>query len=98
MVWAKDIWDKAIHAYMANCRDPKATKPFLGSVDDLLRLALEGEFSDSVPRPGEVDFISAGSPCPGFSLLTQDKTTLVQIKNQSLVASFASLVDFYRPK
>ena len=98
MVWANDIWDKAIHTYMANCRDPKATKPFLGSVDDLLRLALEGKFSDNVPRPGEVDFISAGSPCPGFSLLTQDKTTLVQIKNQSLVASFASFVDFYRPK
>ncbi|KAL2263247.1 hypothetical protein VTK26DRAFT_7594 [Humicola hyalothermophila] len=98
MVWANDIWEKAIHTYMANSRDPKSTKPFLGSVDDLLRFALEGKFSDKVPRPGEVDFISAGSPCPGFSLLTADKTTLVQIKNQSLVASFASFVDFYRPK
>jgi DNA (cytosine-5)-methyltransferase 1 len=98
MRWANDIWDKAIHTYMANTADPKATKPFLGSVDDLLRLALEGKFSDKVPRPGEVEFISAGSPCPGFSLLTVDKTTLAQIKNQSLVASFASFIDFYRPK
>ncbi|KAL2023682.1 hypothetical protein VTK56DRAFT_1396 [Thermocarpiscus australiensis] len=98
MVWANDIWENAIHTYMANSPDPKSTKPFLGSVDDLLRLALEGRYSDNVPRPGDVDFISAGSPCPGFSLLTVDKTTLTQMKNQSLVASFTSFVDFYRPK
>ncbi|KAK3321552.1 S-adenosyl-L-methionine-dependent methyltransferase [Apodospora peruviana] len=98
MQWANDIWDKAIHTYMANVPDPAATHPFLGSVDDLLQLAMEGKFSANVPRPGEVDFISAGSPCPGFSTLTADKTTLPQIKKQSLVASFASFVDFYRPK
>ncbi|KAK1783327.1 DNA methyltransferase [Copromyces sp. CBS 386.78] len=98
MRWANDIWDKAIHTYMANTPDPDKTNPFLGSVDDLLRLALEGKFSENVPRPGEVDFIAAGSPCPGFSLLTQDKKVLNQVKNQSLVASFASFVDFYRPK
>ncbi|AEO67982.1 uncharacterized protein THITE_2155132 [Thermothielavioides terrestris NRRL 8126] len=98
MRWANDIWDTAIHTYMANTPNPSSTHPFLGSVDDLLRLALEGKYADNVPRPGEVDFISAGSPCPGFSLLTPDKTKLVQIKNQSLVASFASFVDFYRPK
>ncbi|KAK3290641.1 uncharacterized protein B0H64DRAFT_368033 [Chaetomium fimeti] len=98
MKWANDIWDRAIHTYMANSPDSNSAKPFLGSVDDLLQLALEGKYTDNVPRPGDVDFISAGSPCPGFSLLTQDKTTLAQIKNQSLVASFASLVDFYRPK
>lgn len=98
MKWANDIWDRAIHTYMANSPESNSAKPFLGSVDDLLQLALEGKFADNVPRPGDVDFISAGSPCPGFSLLTQDKTTLAQIKNQSLVASFASFVDFYRPK
>ncbi|KAH6847280.1 hypothetical protein B0I37DRAFT_341365 [Chaetomium sp. MPI-CAGE-AT-0009] len=98
MKWANDIWDRAIHTYMANSPDSNSAKPFLGSVDDLLQLALEGKYADNVPRPGDVDFISAGSPCPGFSLLTQDKTTLAQIKNQSLVASFASFVDFYRPK
>ncbi|KAK3317865.1 hypothetical protein B0T19DRAFT_451814 [Cercophora scortea] len=97
MRWANDIWEKAIHTYMANT-DTKTTHAFLGSVDDLLRQAIEGKYASNVPRPGEVDFISGGSPCPGFSLLTVDKTTLHQIKNQSLVASFASFVDFYRPK
>lgn len=44
MRWANDIWDRAIHTYMANTPEPEKTKPFLGSVDDLLRLALEVRF------------------------------------------------------
>lgn len=94
MRWTNDIWTEAIHTYMANA--PRHTKPFLGSVDDLLRRAIEGDHG--VPRRGDVDFISGGSPCQGFSLITADKTVDRQKKNRSLVASFASFVDFYRPK
>ncbi|KAK0721513.1 hypothetical protein B0T21DRAFT_317319 [Apiosordaria backusii] len=98
MLWASDICRQAIHTYMANSPNPDLTRPFFGSVDDLLRLALEGKFSGNVPRPGDVELISAGSPCPGFSLLTNDKKNLKQAKNQSMVASFAAFIDFYRPK
>ncbi|KAI0598360.1 hypothetical protein F4775DRAFT_180955 [Biscogniauxia sp. FL1348] len=94
MRWANDISSEAIHTYMANC-EPNTCTPYLGSVDDLLRRAMQGDAK--VPRPGEVHFISGGSPCPGFSLLTIDKTTDRQRKNQSLVASFASFIDVYRP-
>ncbi|KAI1821618.1 S-adenosyl-L-methionine-dependent methyltransferase [Xylaria intraflava] len=94
MRWTNDIWHGAIHTYMANTEPGRCT-PFLGSVDNLLGLALDG--TKGVPAPGDVHFISAGSPCPGFSLLTIDKTTIPQRKNQSLIASFASFVDFYRP-
>ncbi|KAI2631123.1 hypothetical protein GGS21DRAFT_523388 [Xylaria nigripes] len=94
MRWTNDIWEGAIHSYMANA-EPDRCKPFLGSVDNLLGLALAG--ATGVPGPGDVDFISAGSPCPGFSLLTPDKTTIQQRKNQSLIASFASYIDLYRP-
>ncbi|KAK7754372.1 hypothetical protein SLS62_003665 [Diatrype stigma] len=94
MRWTNDIWKEAIHTYMANVK-PDSCTPFLGSVDDLLRHALLGD--GKAPRPGEVQFISGGSPCPGFSLLTNDKTTDKQRKNQSLVASFASYIDLYRP-
>lgn len=98
MKWANDYDSKAIHTYMANVESVKDTHPFLGSIDILQRLAIEGKFSASVPKIGDVDFISAGSPCPGFSNLTNDKTTIQQRKNQSLVAAFASSVDLYRPK
>ncbi len=95
MHWANDICTEAIHTYMANAK-PESCTPFLGSVDDLLHRALLDD--RKVPHPGEVQFISGGSPCPGFSLLTNDKTTDKQRKNQSLVASFASYIDIYRPQ
>ncbi|KAI0968484.1 S-adenosyl-L-methionine-dependent methyltransferase [Xylaria arbuscula] len=94
MQWCNDLWNGAIHTYMANV-DPGRCTPFLGSVDALLDHALDGD--QRVPTPGDVQFISAGSPCPGFSSLTPDRTTSHQRKNQSLVASFASFVDLYRP-
>ncbi|KAI1505095.1 hypothetical protein F5X99DRAFT_303283 [Biscogniauxia marginata] len=94
MRWANDISKEAIHTYMANCK-PNSCTPYLGSVDELLRRAIQGD--SRMPQPGEVQFISGGSPCPGFSMLTIDKTTDKQRKNQSLVASFASFVDLYRP-
>lgn len=98
MKWANDYATKALHTYMANVATPDSVHPFLGSIDTLHSLAIQGKFSESVPKPGEVDFISGGSPCPGFSRLTNDKTTIQQRKNQSLVAAFASFVDLYRPK
>ncbi|KAH7002234.1 hypothetical protein EDB80DRAFT_75549 [Ilyonectria destructans] len=98
MRWANDYDTKAMHTYMANVSAPEAVSPFLGSIDDLQRLAIKGRFSRNVPRIGDVDFISGGSPCPGFSHLTNDKTTLAQRKNQSLVAAFGSFIDLYRPR
>ncbi|KAH9905875.1 S-adenosyl-L-methionine-dependent methyltransferase [Xylariomycetidae sp. FL2044] len=94
MRWANDISKEAVHTYMANS-EPGVCTPYLGSIDDLLRRALQG--SKKTPQPGDVHFISGGSPCPGFSSLTHDKTTYDQRKNQSLVASFASFIDLYRP-
>lgn len=98
MNWAHDYDSKAMHTYMANLPDPETVSPFLGSIDDLQRRAIRGRFSRAVPAMGDVDFVSAGSPCPGFSRLTNDRTTVKQRKNQSLVAAFASFIDLYRPK
>ncbi|CAN8105157.1 unnamed protein product [Discula destructiva] len=96
--WANDIKSVAIHTYMANADDPDRCHPFLGSIDDLVLRGLQGQFSDSVPRPGDVDVVLGGSPCPGFSLLTIQKETLAQHKNRSLVASFAACIDYWRPR
>lgn len=98
MKWANDYDKTAMHTYMANSEHSQLTSPFLGSIDELHKLASNGDFSEAVPAIGTVDFISAGSPCPGFSRFTNDKTTSKQRKNQSLVAAYASFVDLYRPK
>ncbi|KAJ1325736.1 DNA (cytosine-5)-methyltransferase 1 [Microdochium nivale] len=94
MQWANDLAKQAIHTYMAN--STQACQPFLGSIDDLLRQIIQG--SPGAPKPGDVDFISGGSPCPGFSNLTQNKDTAEQQKNRSLTAAFAAAVDCLRPQ
>ncbi|KAH8668862.1 S-adenosyl-L-methionine-dependent methyltransferase [Xylariales sp. PMI_506] len=97
MRWANDIAFNAVHTYMANTQPNKCT-PYLGSVDDLLHRALLGE--TDVPHPGDVQFLTGGSPCQGFSRLThvEDQKSIKQQKNRSLIASFASYIDFYRPQ
>lgn len=46
---------------------------------------------------GEVGFISAGSPCQGFSQANHRRFTEKALRNCSLVASVAASVDVYRP-
>lgn len=40
----------------------------------------------------------AGSPCQGFSRINKHQDTDRSMTNNSLVASVASFVDFYRPR
>ncbi|KAF4628025.1 hypothetical protein G7Y89_g10124 [Cudoniella acicularis] len=98
--YAVDIYDAAIHTYHANQEVPGITKMFFGSVNDLLVQAMQGNphNSDSIPVPGDIDFISAGSPCQGFSVLNSARNNEKGLRNQSLVASVAAYVDVYRPK
>ncbi|KAL1899164.1 hypothetical protein Sste5346_003086 [Sporothrix stenoceras] len=98
---ANDIWPVAIHTFMANVASPDTVQPFIGSADTLLEQAIghsESSPATGIPAPGDIDFISGGSPCQGFSGLTNDKEDSRQYKNRSMVASFASFVDLYRPK
>lgn len=96
--WANDFNDIALHTYMANCPSEDSVDPFLGSIDELNKRAIRGQFRQGIPQIGDVEFIAGGSPCPGFSNLTNDLTTDKQRKNQSLVAAFATSVDIHRPK
>jgi DNA (cytosine-5)-methyltransferase 1 len=61
-----DYDSAAIHTQRANCKDPQSMRLFCGSVDDYLNILLSGDQDRSVARVGEVDFIAAGSPCPGM--------------------------------
>ncbi|KIH89018.1 DNA methyltransferase dim-2 [Sporothrix brasiliensis 5110] len=98
---ANDIWPVAMHTFMANVASPDTVTPFIGSADTLLERAIgrrSAPPTSAIPQPGDIDFISGGSPCQGFSRLTRDKEAHGQYKNRSMVASFASFVDVYRPK
>ena len=96
--WAVDNFKEAIHTYKANVKDPNNTQLFYGSVNDFLRQAMEGRGGKLVAQAGEVEVISAGSPCQGFSIANQRKGSDRSLLNVSMVASVVSYVDFYRPK
>ncbi|KFY23261.1 hypothetical protein V493_05972 [Pseudogymnoascus sp. VKM F-4281 (FW-2241)] len=97
---AVDMAPNAIATYYANVEDPKTTQFFCGSVDDMLIKALSGntEGTAGIPLPGDIDFVAAGSPCVGYSILNPNKDSSSGLKNQSLIADVASIIDFYRPK
>ncbi|KAI9845394.1 MAG: DNA methyltransferase Dim-2 [Sclerophora amabilis] len=96
--WAVDYNREAIHTYRANLKDPDDTEIYFGSVNDFLARAIAGRYSKWIPEPGQVDFISAGSPCQGFSRANAHTSSESSQRNCSLVASVTAFVDFYRPK
>ncbi|KZZ96327.1 cytosine-specific methyltransferase [Ascosphaera apis ARSEF 7405] len=96
--WAVE-WDvSAMLTYRANHRGSLPVKMFCGSVNDYLERAKNGDTGDLIARLGEVDFISAGSPCQGYSTANNNKKSDESLRNCSMIASVVSYVDFYRPK
>lgn len=96
--YAIDWATRAIHSYRANVEEPKQVNFFLGSVNDYLAQAISGSGTRIVARVGDVDLISAGSPCPGFSMLQLDRQSDQSLRNASMVSSVVSYVDLYSPK
>ncbi|KFY02929.1 hypothetical protein O988_01806 [Pseudogymnoascus sp. VKM F-3808] len=97
---AIDMESNAIATYYANTEDPEMTQFFCGSVDDMLIKALGGNSKGTlgIPMPGDIDFIAAGCPCVGYSALNPNKDSAQGLKNQSLIADVAAMIDFYRPR
>ncbi|KAI9769140.1 MAG: hypothetical protein M1840_004491 [Geoglossum simile] len=79
----------------ANLLLDRAIKEDTGAcLDDLMDF--QGKKTPPMPRRGEVEFIYGGPPCQGFSGINRFKKTN-DIKN-SLIATYLSYVDFYRPE
>ncbi|KAL6707786.1 hypothetical protein ACN47E_003686 [Coniothyrium glycines] len=93
-----DISSSAIHTQRANAKSPGSIRFYCGSVDDFLNAALLDRESKLVARIGEVDFLVAGSPCPGFSVLQQNFMSPSSLRNASHITTFCSFVDHYRPR
>ncbi|XP_049946274.1 DNA (cytosine-5)-methyltransferase 1-like [Schistocerca serialis cubense] len=68
----------------------------------LLQLVMNGGIENSkrqqLPQKGEVDLICGGPPCQGFSGMNRFSEKLYSRFQNSLVASFLSYCDYYRPK
>ncbi|KAF2012284.1 S-adenosyl-L-methionine-dependent methyltransferase [Aaosphaeria arxii CBS 175.79] len=95
---AVDLAQEAIHTHRANADVPENHNFYYGSVDDYLKARLSGKEVKDIARIGDVQYIAAGSPCPGFSLLQPDFESNKSVGHASHVTTWLSFVDTYRPE
>ena len=97
--WAVEWGMMPMLTYRANHQHPDKMKLFCGSVNDYLSLAIRGKGAkDGVAQIGRPDFLSAGSPCQGYSLANGKKASEGSLRNCSMIASVMAFVDLYRFK
>ncbi|ROL51170.1 DNA (cytosine-5)-methyltransferase 1 [Anabarilius grahami] len=97
--WAIEMWDPAAQAFRLN--NP-GTTVFTEDCNVLLKLVMSGERTNSLgqklPQKGDVEMLCGGPPCQGFSGMNRfNSRTYSKFKN-SLVVSYLSYCDYYRPK
>ncbi|XP_049981417.1 DNA (cytosine-5)-methyltransferase 1 isoform X4 [Alexandromys fortis] len=98
-LWAIEMWDPAAQAFRLN--NP-GTTVFTEDCNVLLKLVMSGQVTNSLgqrlPQKGDVEMLCGGPPCQGFSGMNRfNSRTYSKFKN-SLVVSFLSYCDYYRPR
>ncbi|XP_074058265.1 DNA (cytosine-5)-methyltransferase 1-like [Macrotis lagotis] len=98
-LWAIEMWEPAAQAFRLN--NPETTV-FSEDCNVLLKLAMSGGKTNSLgqklPQKGDVEMLCGGPPCQGFSGMNRfNSRTYSKFKN-SLVVSFLSYCDYYRPR
>ncbi|KAI8436671.1 hypothetical protein MSG28_010159 [Choristoneura fumiferana] len=96
--WAIEHVEAAAHAYALN--NPGCAV-FREDCNALLAAALAGAQHRGalrLPAPREVELLCGGPPCQGFSGMNRFNSREYSNFKNSLVASYLSFCDFYRPK
>nr|QJS39016.1 DNA methyltransferase 1 [Mythimna separata] len=97
--WAIENVEAAAHAYALN---NKNCIVFNEDCNALLREAMFGATHSAgglrLPMQGEVELLVGGPPCQGFSGMNRFNSREYSNFKNSLVASYLSYCDYYRPK
>ncbi|CAG4956224.1 unnamed protein product [Colias eurytheme] len=97
--WAIENVEAAAHAYSLN---NKNCIVFNEDCNALLKDAMSGATHSSgglrLPMQGEVELLCGGPPCQGFSGMNRFNSREYSNFKNSLVASYLSYCDYYRPK
>lgn len=96
--WAVENLEAAAHAYSLN---NKNCTVFKEDCNALLRDAMAGKTHSGglrLPARGEVELLCGGPPCQGFSGMNRFNSRDYSNFKNSLVASYLSYCDYYRPK
>ena len=97
--WAIEVYEPAATAYSAN--NPNC-EVFTEDCNQLLKSAMDGKLTNEkmqvLPKKGEVDLLCGGPPCQGFSGMNRFNHREYSAFKNSLIATYLSYADFYRPK
>ncbi|PIK50641.1 DNA (cytosine-5)-methytransferase 1 [Apostichopus japonicus] len=97
--FAIEIIEPAAQAFKLN--NP-GTTVLTDDCNILLKLAMEGRKTNDVgqrlPQRGDVDLLCGGPPCQGFSGMNRFNSREYSKFKNSLIASYLSYCDFYRPR
>jgi len=93
--WAIEFWPPSAEAFKKNNPDCEVLN---AECNGLLSKAMTGEKGTRMPEKGQVDILVGGPPCQGFSLLNIYKEREYSKFKNSLIPTYLSYCDFYRPK
>ncbi|XP_076670133.1 DNA methyltransferase 1a [Andrena cerasifolii] len=98
-LWAIEKEEPAANAYRLN--NPNATV-FTDDCNTLLKSVMDGqttnEIGQKLPQKGQVELLCGGPPCQGFSGMNRFNSRQYSLFKNSLVVSYLSYCDYYRPK
>ncbi|XP_012137658.2 DNA methyltransferase 1a isoform X2 [Megachile rotundata] len=98
-LWAIEKEEPAAYAYRLNY--PNATV-FTEDCNILLQKVMNGdatnEIGQKLPQKGQVELLCGGPPCQGFSGMNRFNSRQYSLFKNSLVVSYLSYCDYYRPK
>ena len=99
IVWAIDIDKPTSEAFKLNFSN---IVMFESDCNFFLKEVLSGKTFDKdgnrYPEKGEVEFLCGGPPCQGFSTMNRFTTKEESQYNNSLIITYLSFCDYYRPK
>lgn len=97
--WAVEFWKPSADAFKKN--NPACTvinEECNGLLDAAMRGSYRAADGQRMPSKGEVDIMCGGPPCQGFSLLNIHKEREYSKFKNSLIPTYLSYCDYYRPR
>ncbi|XP_013164301.1 PREDICTED: DNA (cytosine-5)-methyltransferase 1-like [Papilio xuthus] len=97
--WAVENVEAAAHAYSLNNRNCTVYNEDCNALlKDVMTGATHSKGGLRLPMQGEVELLCGGPPCQGFSGMNRFNSREYSNFKNSLVASYLSYCDYYRPK